>query len=99
MKNTLKLIIAVAVPLAVGGLSGFATAGGVSTWYPTLVKPAFNPPAWVFGPVWTVLYVMMGVANVTAITVQSISGFYSSADFREGLEAFLAKRKPDWQGR
>jgi tryptophan-rich sensory protein len=46
----------------VGGLSGFATAGGVSTWYPTLVKPSFNPPAWVFGPVWTVLYIMMGVA-------------------------------------
>ncbi len=62
MNNTLKLIIAVAVPLAVGGLSGFATAGGVATWYPTLTKPPFNPPAWVFGPVWTVLYIMMGVA-------------------------------------
>ena len=62
MNNTLKLIIAVAVPLAVGGLSGFATAGGVATWYPTLTKPSFNPPAWVFGPVWTVLYIMMGVA-------------------------------------
>jgi tryptophan-rich sensory protein len=62
MSNALKLVIAVAVPLAVGGLSGFATAGGVATWYPTLVKPAFNPPAWVFGPVWTALYLTMGVA-------------------------------------
>ncbi len=62
INNTLKLVIAVAVPVAVGGLSGFATARGVSTWYPTLVKPSFNPPAWVFGPVWTVLYIMMGVA-------------------------------------
>lgn len=62
MNDTLKLVIAVAIPLAVGGLSGFATAAGVSTWYPTLVKPAFNPPAWIFGPVWTVLYVTMGVA-------------------------------------
>jgi len=62
MNSGLKLIIAIALPLAVGGLSGFATAGGVSTWYPTLVKPSFNPPAWVFGPTWTVLYIMMGAA-------------------------------------
>jgi tryptophan-rich sensory protein len=62
MNNTLKLLISVAIPLLVGGLSGFATARGVADWYPTLVKPSFNPPAWVFGPVWTVLYIMMGVA-------------------------------------
>ncbi len=62
MNNTIKLVISVALPLAVGGLSGFATARGVSIWYPTLVKPSFNPPAWVFGPVWTLLYIMMGVA-------------------------------------
>jgi len=62
MNNAAKLIIAVAAPGVIGGLSGFATARGVSTWYPTLVKPSFNPPAWVFGPVWTVLYIMMGVA-------------------------------------
>ena len=41
---------------------GFATARGVASWYPTLVKPSFNPPAWVFGPVWTLLYLMMGLA-------------------------------------
>jgi tryptophan-rich sensory protein len=62
MNTTLKLVISVAAPLAVGGLSGFATARGVANWYPTLSKPSFNPPAWIFGPVWTVLYIMMGVA-------------------------------------
>ncbi len=62
VNNSIKLVIAIAVPLAIGGLSGFATASGVATWYPTLVKPSFNPPAWIFGPVWTVLYIMMGVA-------------------------------------
>ena len=62
MNNAIKLLLAVAVPLAIGGLSGFATARGVDTWYPTLAKPSFNPPAWVFGPTWTVLYIMMGVA-------------------------------------
>lgn len=62
MSNTIKLIIAVAIPLTVGGLSGFATSQGVASWYPTLTKPSFNPPSWVFGPVWTALYIMMGVA-------------------------------------
>lgn len=62
MSNLAKLLIALAVPLAVGGLSGYATSSGVATWYPTLVKPPFNPPAWVFGPVWTLLYLMMGAA-------------------------------------
>jgi tryptophan-rich sensory protein len=62
MKDSIRFIIAVAAPLIVGGLSGFATSSGVETWFPTLVKPAFNPPSWVFGPVWTVLYVLMGVA-------------------------------------
>jgi tryptophan-rich sensory protein len=62
MSNLGKLLIALALPLAVGGLSGYATSAGVAAWYPSLVKPSFNPPAWVFGPVWTALYLMMGVA-------------------------------------
>jgi benzodiazapine receptor len=62
MGNTVKLVVSVAVPLLVGGLSGFATARGVESWYPTLIKPSFTPPSWVFGPVWTLLYLMMGVA-------------------------------------
>jgi tryptophan-rich sensory protein len=62
MAHALRLLVAIGVPLAVGVLSGVATAQGVESWYPTLVKPAFNPPAWVFAPVWTILYLMMGVA-------------------------------------
>jgi len=62
MAAFLRFLVAAALPLLVGGLSGVATARGVRDWYPTLVKPSFNPPSWVFGPVWTVLYLMMGVA-------------------------------------
>ncbi len=43
-------------------IGGAATAASVSTWYPDLVKPPFNPPDWLFGPVWTVLYIMMAIA-------------------------------------
>jgi tryptophan-rich sensory protein len=57
-----SLIIAIAIPLVVGGVGGVATASSIATWYQTLNKPAWNPPNWVFGPVWTLLYVIMGVA-------------------------------------
>lgn len=56
-----QLILCISLPLAVGALSGLATAEGVRTWYPSLEKPSFNPPDAVFGPVWTLLYVLMGI--------------------------------------
>lgn len=62
MNNTLKLIIAIAIPLIVGGTSGFFTATGVESWYQSIARPTWNPPGWIFGPVWTTLYVMMGIS-------------------------------------
>lgn len=62
MSSIIKLIIAVAIPLVVGGISGYFTVSGVESWYLTLQKPSWNPPNWIFGPVWTTLYVMMGIA-------------------------------------
>jgi tryptophan-rich sensory protein len=62
MPNYLKLIISLALPQIVGGLGAFFTFSSVQTWFPTLVKPSWNPPSWLFGPVWTVLYVLMGIA-------------------------------------
>lgn len=56
------LVLFVGVALVVGALGGAVTADAVRTWYPGLAKPAFTPPNWVFGPVWTTLYVMMAVA-------------------------------------
>lgn len=63
MTRILGFLAAVLLPLAVGGLGSLATIGGVRTWYPTLVRPSFAPPDWVFGPVWTLLYLMMGTAS------------------------------------
>ena len=62
MKNIPSLIVCVLICLAVGGLAAFATQSSVTTWFPTLNKPFFNPPSWLFGPVWTTLYILMGVA-------------------------------------
>jgi len=62
MNRYTKIAIMVATCLVVGYFSGLATQSSVNTWFPTLVKPSFNPPPWVFMPVWTFLYVIMGVA-------------------------------------
>ena len=50
------------VTFGVATVGGIATSGSLRSWYPTLTKPAWNPPGWVFGPVWTALYAMMAVA-------------------------------------
>ena len=62
MNRILRLIICIAFPLIVGGISGFFTVQGVKDWYLTLAKPNFTPPNYLFGPVWTFLYAFMGVA-------------------------------------
>ena len=62
MSKTLKLIIAIVLPMVFGGLSGFLTANSINGWYSTLQQPSFNPPNWVFGPVWTTLYLIMGIS-------------------------------------
>lgn len=62
MKNIFSLLVCVALCLSVGGVAGYATSTSVANWYVTLNKPFFNPPNWVFAPVWTLLYCLMGVA-------------------------------------
>ena len=52
----------VATPVVVGGISGLLTVDAIRGWYRTIETPDWNPPDWIFGPVWTSLYVMMGIA-------------------------------------
>ena len=62
MSKYLRIIYCVAICLVVGYLSSITTQSSINTWYPTLIKPSFNPPNWLFAPVWTLLFIMMGIA-------------------------------------
>lgn len=62
MKNSFKLITAIAVSELAGIVGSIFTISAIPNWYSTLTKPALNPPSWVFGPVWATLYALMGIA-------------------------------------
>jgi len=62
LSPTFKIIVVTVTCVIVGAVSGLITKQSVETWYPTLIKPSFNPPNWLFAPVWSALYIMMGIA-------------------------------------
>jgi tryptophan-rich sensory protein len=57
-----KLIISILIPLALGAIAGRFTAQAVPDWFASLNRPSFSPPNWIFGPVWTVLYILLGIS-------------------------------------
>lgn len=62
MNKITRILTVVVTCLAIGYFSGIVTRSSIETWYPTLIKPSFNPPNWVFAPAWSLLYLLMGVA-------------------------------------
>jgi benzodiazapine receptor len=72
-QDILKLIASVVVCLIAGGIGAIFTTPSIRNWYAELSKPPFTPPNWLFGPAWTTLYILMGIA-----------AFFV---FREGLAA------------
>ncbi len=81
-----RIIIAVIICFGLGTASGLSTTDAITGWYATLNKPFFNPPNWIFGPMWTLLYIMMGIA-VGRIWNLSTEG----VDVNEAIMLFVAQ--------
>ncbi|MBS3742300.1 MAG: tryptophan-rich sensory protein [Candidatus Cloacimonetes bacterium] len=62
MRKLGKFILSILLPLAIGFFASFFTQQSVETWYKLIDKPVFNPPDWIFAPVWTILYIIIGIA-------------------------------------
>lgn len=60
--NYLKLLASLGLCFFVAFAGSYVTTPNIDTWYATLNKPFFNPPNWIFGPVWTLLYALMGIS-------------------------------------
>ena len=57
-----KLILSIILCQFTGIIGSIATIPAIPSWYASLIKPPFNPPSWIFGPVWTILYTIMGIS-------------------------------------
>jgi translocator protein len=89
MKPIFKLLISISIPLVVGALSGYLTSSAINGWYATLTKPSFNPPNYLFGPVWTTLYTMMGIAYFLVWNSKPVSESKNNAYLFYWVQLFL----------
>ncbi len=62
IRNIVKFIVAISIPLLAGFIGSYFTMPAIPNWYADLVKPDLNPPNWIFAPVWTTLYILMGIS-------------------------------------
>ena len=66
-----KLLLYLAIPLAVGGLAALLTGGGMGE-YAVMNQPPLSPPGWLFPVVWTILYLLMGYASYRVLTTDTV---------------------------
>lgn len=82
-KNITKFILSISLCLGAGILGSFFTISSIPAWYATLNKPFFSPPNWVFGPVWTILYILMGISLYLVISKKE------KVKSKKGINMFL----------
>ncbi|MFY7862018.1 MAG: TspO/MBR family protein [Chitinophagales bacterium] len=79
MKQTIffPTIVFSGICLMLGIASSFSTVDQIRDWYPLISKPSWTPPSWIFGPVWTVLYILMGFSLALIYSVKSNDAKYA----------------------
>lgn len=88
MNKWLKLAVCILIPLAAGWIGSIFTTSSVGSWYLSINKPLFNPPSWVFGPVWTILFILMGI-SLYLIVKNGITKKNKAAVFAFGFQIAL----------
>jgi benzodiazapine receptor len=68
------VIVSIIIAQMAGAIGSFFTSSSVGTWYATVNKPSFNPPSWIFGPVWITLYALMGISSYLVWQARELPG-------------------------
>lgn len=88
MHSFWKLVVSLLIPQAVGLLGSIFTASSVMGWYQNIIKPELNPPAFVFGPVWNLLFILIGL-SLYFVWIEKGREDKSSAFISFGVQMFL----------
>lgn len=88
-RKLIQILVAVGICLLAGAMGSMATQTSVNTWYATLSKPVFNPPNWLFAPVWTFLFVLMGVSAGMVWNKGFYHKWVKTALYHFGFQLFL----------
>jgi len=89
IKNFWLLIFSLAIPLLIGYLGSLLTTPRIATWYVNLIKPVFTPPNWIFAPVWTILFILIGVAFYLILKDSRKNKYFPAACLSFGAQLFL----------
>lgn len=88
-KKITQFVVSILGCLSVGIVGALFTTPAIPAWYNTLSKPSFSPPAWVFGPAWTILYILMGISLFLVWTKKSEGDIKQSALYIFFAQLFL----------
>lgn len=89
VSNTGKLVISILICEAIGVISGWIGSAYNNPWFETLQKPSWNPPGAVFGPVWTTLYLFMGIALWLVWKSDAVQQRKTAAEVMFALQLFF----------
>ena len=89
MSNSLIFYVSIAICAGAAIIGYLVTRKPVDSWYLKIIKPSFSPPDWIFGPVWSVLYLMMGISLYLVWFQETLGVYIKTALIIFGIQLFL----------